>query len=753
MGHRFGATLSKKSLLLSSALIGFGAVVSGGAMGQPASKQTLSEPSAPLQAAPRTGTRTGSTPAATRDGNPADAKSGKIEEVVVTAEKRSSTAQRTPAALTVVGATQLQTQHVVQFRDLNSVLPDVQVLPVANSLQVAIRGIGSNFIDPRADPATSVSVNGLYFTRALPGGFSFLDVARVESLDGPQGTLYGRNAAAGAVNIITNQPSTDRISGLLQGTYGSYDENDVTAVLNVPLSDTLAVRGAYERDRRNGYLGDYFNDNQSDTGRIAVKWTPTDNLRIYAESDITELGGHGNTAEGFPCPGTTPFSTFLPASCSAFRVALRTPQSGHTSTFLDSDQVHVDYDLGFATLTSISGYVGNHLMYSRLPNGPYFLVNQNNVNDDFSEEIRLTGNDTATHQGGIAWQIGTYLFDSTGTYYAKSSINPVATQFTSVPQHSEAGFAQVTYGVTDRLRATGGIRYTNDVKGVAGPGVNLKVEGNRINYKLGVEYDLQPGKLIYANTSTGYVAGGADGGNNRLPTAPDIAPTTFRPETITAYEIGSKNRLLNDRLLLNGDFYYYNFHNYQLAEPSFVNTGQEAINIVNGGGVTTYGFETQATIAATPVDRLSASVTYAEGTFGALSFPYAVLTRRGYQPEIASLAPGERLVNLPKWVAVLGYEHSFSFDNGSALVFDVNSKLSTSYALVAGSISPIDNQKDYSMTDISVAYHFPRNRWVLRVFANNLENAAVATYGQAPLLHNYGVLPPRIAGVTLTANF
>ncbi len=738
MDTSYGATLNRRLLLLSSALICLTLVESNGALGQ---------------AAPPQATGAGSAPATTQAGIPAAANSAKIEEVVVTAEKRSSTAQRTAAALTVIGSARLQSQHIVQVRDLNNVLPDVQIVPVANSLQVAIRGIGSNFIDPRADPATSVSVNGLYFTRALPGGFALLDVARVEALDGPQGTLYGRNAAAGAINIITNQPSTDRISGLLQGTYGSYDENDATAILNVPLSDKLAVRGAYERDRRNGYVGDYFNDNQSDTGRISIKWTPTEDLRIYAETDLTELGGHGNTAAGYPCPGTTPFSTFLPASCSAFRVALTTPEVGHTSTFNDSDQIHIDYDLGFATLTSISGYVGNHLMYSKLPNGPYFTVDENDVNDDFSEELRLTGHDTASHQGGIAWQIGTYLFDSTGTYYAKSSINKVATLYTSVPQHSEAGFAQVTYGVTDYLRLTGGVRYTNDYKAVSGPDVNLSVTGNRINYKLGAEYDVAPGKLLYANTSTGYVAGGPNGGSNALPLKPDIAPTTFKPESITAYEIGTKNRFLDSRLQLNGDFYYYNFHNYQLAEPAFVNTGQENINIVNGGDVSTYGIETQVSVAATPVDRVTASLTYAEGTFGALSFPYAVLTRRGYVPEISSQPAGEPLVNLPKWVAVLSYEHTFNFENGSALVFDVASKLSTGYPLVAGSIDSSDHQKDFTMTDFSVAYHLPRDRWILRVFAKNLENAAVNTYGQAPLLHNYGILPPRTAGVTLTANF
>src|SRR5579863_4522219 len=216
----------------------------------------------------------GAAVAQTQATQPGAAPETQLQEVVVTAEKIQSTAQRIPATIEVVNADTLQRQQIVEFTDLNSILSDTQIVPIIGGTQVFIRGLGSVFIDPRADPVVATSLNGLFFARPLPYGFGFLDVARVEDLEGPQGTLYGRNSAAGAINIVTNRP-TNEFGGSLQISGGNLGANDVTGVLNLPVSDQLAIRIAANRDRRQGYIGGYYDDINNDTGRISILYTPS----------------------------------------------------------------------------------------------------------------------------------------------------------------------------------------------------------------------------------------------------------------------------------------------------------------------------------------------------------------------------------------------------------------------------------------------------------------------------------------------
>ncbi len=681
---------------------------------------------------------------------------GQLADIVVTAEKRQSTAQRVPAALQVLSNTALERQHIIDVKDLNSVVPNVQIIPVVNSLQVAIRGIGSTFLDPRSDPAVSVSVNGLFFDRPLPNGFAFLDIARVEVLNGPQGTLYGRNAATGALNIVTNHP-TQELSGFLQATVGSLNEFDVSAVVNVPVTSTLAVRAAYGRNRRDGYLGDYYNDNHSDTARLSALWKPTDKLTVYLEGTGLWTGGHGAAAAAYPCPGTQPYSLFVPRSCSARGLTGNISTNGTTGTYINSAQLQIDYDFGGVTLTSISGYVGSHQRFTNSPSNLTFTAGLNANNDDFTQELRLTGRDTAAHKGGFAWQIGGFLFGSHGNYHYTNTL-PAPYNISKLPQRSQAVFAQLTYAITDTLRLTGGIRFTHDFKGLTDNNGTLNVASNRVTYKAGAEFDVAPGHMLYASFSTGYVPGGGNGGNLSLPTPANLAPPVFKPETVMAYEVGLKNRFINNRLTVNAAGYYYDIQDYQYTQPAFLNTRAGPLLVIeNASSVKTYGVELITDFAATRRDRLSATVTYGHGTFGDInlaSFTFDFLNGPPHPvPVLISADSGTKLVNLPKISALLGYEHTFDFSNDNSLVFAVHSKLSTKYNLVVGSTNPIDRQKGYSTTDMSLSFHTPHDRIVVQAFVKNVENQPIVTYGQTLGAFTYGILPPRTYGGTVSVKF
>ncbi len=717
-------------------------------------------------------TAAGSPPPAASAAQGPSQQGAQIQEIIVTAERRETTVQRTPATIEVVGAATLDRQRIVNFSDLNSVLNDTQIVPIGIATQVVIRGIGNNFVDPRADPAVATSVNGLFYARPLPLGFAFLDVARVENLEGPQGTLYGRGAAAGALNIITNQP-VNKWAGSLEVSGGNLGENQVTAVINVPVADNLAIRAAYDRNRRDGYLDSYYDDVHSDTARLSARWTPTDKLTVYVESNYDHVGGHGNTPEPYPCAGSSPYSSFTPAACNALGpFNAKASLTGQIDSYVQSDLLHLDYDLGGATISSISGYVDTHQGNNLLANGSYFTNTESSTDHDYSEELRLAGHGSATHRGGFAWQVGTYLFDSDGHYYintqAATNRPPTNTQiFSKIPQSSEAGYAQATYGLTDKLRLTGGVRYTHDNRGitasssvflpptftVAAPFVPVKAKSSdgKFTYKGGVEYDLAAGHLLYATVSTGYASSGVNGGNPSATLTPTVAPAAFKPETITAYEIGSKNRFFGGRLIVNGDFYYYQFHNYQYLFSSYVQGGTgQGLNIQDIASVKAYGAEANAQFALTSNDRLSGSVSWSHGTFGSIQFA-------GFTPPakatLTTLPSGSPIPNDPHWSALLGYEHTFPIDQSTSLVFGVNSKISSKYLLVVASSLPADYQKAYTMTDISLALRLHEDKYEARLWVKNVENSLVNVYGEGLGFNLYGVAPPRTYGVTLSAKF
>lgn len=706
-----------------------------------------------------------------------------LQEIVVTAERQESTVQRTPATVAVVSGASLERQQLTQLTDLNSVLLDTQIVPVLTNIQVTIRGIGSNFVDQRADPGVATSVNGLFYDRALPVGFGFLDVARVEVLEGPQGTLYGRNSAAGALNIITNQP-TNQFGGTVRVSGGNLGENEVTGVLNVPITDTLAFRFAYDRDRRDGYLGDYYDDIHSDTGRISARWRPTDKLTVYAEANFVQLGGHGAGESSWPCTGSRPWSLFVPNGCALIGPGGQILANGTNGSYVNSDQLHIDYDFGPVELTSISGYVGTHNR-NDLPNGTLFQQSIRSDSNDYSEELRLSGHGSANHRGGLAWQAGTYLFDSSGDNFFNEQAYPAGSPlylgspiyvraltktqtYSKIPQSSESGYAQATYGLTDRLRLTGGVRYSHDSKGLTysllgytypyrgatevsqGAGTTT-ASGDKWSYKGGLEYDLARGKLLYANISTGYVAGGVNGGDPTAPLPANVTPAVFQPETITAYEVGSKNRFFDNRLQLNGAFYYYDFSNYQYLYPSFVQGGgtTSSLQIQNAASVKAYGVDLNGEFALTPDDRLSASLAWSHARFGQLAFAGV----SGITPSTNEVAAGSPVPNDPDWTGLIGYEHTFRLRRADFITLSANTKLSSKYLVIVGSKDPYDTQKAYAMTDSSVAYHWPQDKYELRLWVKNIENVPVNIYGEGAGFHDYGILPPRTYGVTLSAKF
>src|SRR5882724_10710707 len=231
------------------------------------------------------------------------AASGGLEEVTVTAQRREENLQKTPLAVVAISGEQLARAGVKEAQDLNKLVPGLKIGQTGTMTQFFVNGVGSGVANAYGDPTIAFNVDGVYIGRPTGVNGVFYDLSRVEVLKGPQGTLYGRNAAAGAVNVITNRPEfTDSVQTGLE--IGNYDAIRISGVGNLKLSDTLAIRLAGLSSRHSGYLSDGFNDEDDAGGRAQLLWQPGDRLSLLLGADYFHQGGKGPAA--IPVPFANP---------------------------------------------------------------------------------------------------------------------------------------------------------------------------------------------------------------------------------------------------------------------------------------------------------------------------------------------------------------------------------------------------------------------------------------------------------------
>jgi iron complex outermembrane receptor protein len=225
---------------------------------------------------------------------------GVIDEITVTATKRASNLQDTPISIAAFSMSQLDDAGVQNVTDLRSIVPGLHIGTSTSSgvNLIALRGISSTNIRLIGDPTVAYHVDGIYRGRQTAGNMAFYDLERIEVVKGPQGTLYGRNATAGSINVISAKPK-DFFEANTELTLGNYSEVQVRAMINLPVSDSFALRLSAARLVRDGYQenGPLVSDNLGDAdetmGRLRALYTPNENLSILFGFDISNNGGVG----------------------------------------------------------------------------------------------------------------------------------------------------------------------------------------------------------------------------------------------------------------------------------------------------------------------------------------------------------------------------------------------------------------------------------------------------------------------------
>jgi iron complex outermembrane receptor protein len=530
-----------------------------------------------------------------------------LQEIIVTAQKRSESAQDVPATVSVLGQEDLETRQIQSLSDLQSQVPSLVVGDFFGTNLITLRGISTGVTSGLEDPSVATHINGVYQPRARSIDSAMVDLERVEVISGPQGTLYGRNATGGAVNYVLRGPSSD-FEGEVNGRVASYERFGVSGSISSPLAEGVGIRVTGLFDNQDKGFTKVLNanaptssieDNKSYGGRVILRLDPASNLRVDLEQIY--LNNKSSTVFSVFEPPRNNGAILLPQFFGAHGVYTtvdpvldsRYWQSIATVTLDLSDNV---------SLKSISAYqnyaqdmtVDNQGSADQTLRGPIIASNRSKT---FTQEFNLNA---SLLDGRLSSIFGLYYFDDDLTVDTDIRVGPAAFDlFSRQRAKSYAVFTDHTFSVTDNLRLIAGIRYNTDRKEATqsafrgGTTVVLPLQTNQVKFtawtpRFGFQYDINPEVMLYGQYSKGFKAGGF--------VANVFAVNSYEPERIEGGEIGFKSELFDRRLRLNVASYYYDYSNLQVNASALVN-GVPNFRIRNAASSEIYGVEGQVQFA------------------------------------------------------------------------------------------------------------------------------------------------------------
>jgi len=741
------------SLMLSSSALGLCLLAA------PASAQTSEAPTGPQAGA-----------------------SAGVAEVVVTAQKREQRLQDVPVAVSVVGGGQLVTQGIVDATQLAQAVPELTF-----GEQYNIRGVGTTTFTRSSENDVSVVVDGVIQGQLQPPVNGLFDVARVEVLSGPQGMLFGKNASAGVINIVTNAPKLNRYEFIGHADIGEDGYQVYQAVANLPVGDKAALRISAFSNAQDNILKNNFNGTglggYTDAGvRARLLWAPTAALTFNLIGDYEKDHGGGAL---WTSRVASPAMAFLLGRCGV------TPGKENTHVCLDGPNGEgresyglsgqIDWRFGDYSLTSITAV----RQYSNVGLGdadtlPINLLNLNLSKDydsQFSQEIRL------------ASPTGQRLEYVLGLFYYNYHYKPFTDQagelgFLPVPadrasvgginQFSYAIFGQATYHVWGGLSLIVGGRETRDIlsstttnfvntaNGIALPGFSTvgtysgKVDTNNFSYRLGSQYKLSPSDMLYLTYSRGYKGAAV---NNLAPGT--AGPAIVNPEIPIDLEAGYKTSLFERRLVLDVSLFDETIKNFQAQVFETVG-GLGTFVFANASKLRVRGVQGSFYSKPLPGLTVNGGLIYNDATYGDFIVPCNAAYTAGCTTSGGNLvtnARGEQLAQAPKWKLTAMGEYDHRLTNR----FDGFVEADASYqTAIHSSPTPDPNTTipAYAIVNGRFGVRSADGRYTVAVFAKNLfDQRAPATIFTDPLqpAGNYDqiFLPNafRVIGVSLDVRY
>ncbi|MCW2367326.1 iron complex outermembrane receptor protein [Sphingobium sp. B7D2B] len=755
--------------------------------------------------------------------SPADTTNdGGLVDIIVTAQRVEENSQRTPLAVDVIRPEELTRQNVVRAEDLSRISPSLSASGGGGPTTVFfVRGVGNSTVNAYSDPAISFNYDGVYIGRPTSTSGVFYDLQRVEVLKGPQGTLYGRNATAGAINVIPNRPKLGETSGSATLGYGNYNWFTGQAALNVPLGETVALRAAGTFSHRDAFQTDGTGNQREHGGRLQIYAEPTPDLSLRVAADYAHQGGASSS--GYYLGAVNPtfgpngpsgyqfvpsnFSTqqgLLDPASNAYLAPRFFTQVGRAGAvvdglpFNDNDYWGVTAELNYTTpagtLTVQPAYREADLEYAF--NGVFRQGYTKEKDKQTSVEARWTGD----FGPSVDYLIGAMYFDeeiAAVARYNQQSLSPYQNFRTKT--ESWAGFGKLTVRPVEQLSLTAGARYTSDKKRFDGTSnvyilfcgnpappqdvcptlpfiplaeteadlqafyaqrgipitpvplfalppiaggsqtapfvlrsqipINSGLTNNKFTYRLAAQYDFSPRNMVYASFETGYHAGGFNFARGL---------ETYRPETIDAYTIGTKNRFLDNRLQVNLEGFLWKYKDQQFSQFGYdLGTPPSTVFLTrNIGNSTIKGLDLDVEFMATPNTLLSANVQYLDTKYDSFvyfapnqglpanttcaSTPELQVTPGGTISVFRIDCSGNQAFNSPKWSFNLDAQQTIPLGTYKAVLQGGTRYRGSSYS--TADYLPYLRSEAAFVSYASLTLATEDDRFFVTAYINNIEN-------------------------------
>jgi len=693
-------------------------------------------------------------------------------EIVVTAQKRAQSVRDIGINITAFGEEELRRSQATDVGALASQLTGVVATTSVNLPAFTVRGIGLNEFASNFDSPVAIHVDEVYKSKPFMATVPFFDIQRVEALKGPQGTLFGRNTTGGSVNYYTVEPQFDT-SGAMHFNFDNYGRGRIDGVFNHALSEEVAIRGSFLVAQGTG--GPYRNlltgqdhgaPNQM-VGRLQFKWQgPDTSLRLmgYAFRDKSELTPYKSpgifNADGTLCPqvftgeirknrsACLKYGPFVPGpnplglreTQSIRELSADNPQGANNTAY--GGYARLEHQAGAISFTSITAFDYFERDQTDDPdNSPYATANQNYYDriNQFSQELRAFAK-----LGRLNLLIGGFyehdsITDATSANLADNALlglPPFAPRLAAAFKQkvrSLAAFTNAEYQLTDTITLIGGLRYTSDRTSIDAEtylGANDPMgrshivtpvipadalidhrTDNTTSFRGGVNWKPSTNQLVYASISRGFRSGGYS-----IPFGGVI--TSFDPERLTAYEIGSKSRLLDRKIDLNLSAFYYDYKDLQtnVDDPS-----SPLVPITrNIGGSRTYGVEADLVFRPEPTFLIKLGGSYLDSRFRNTD---AVITT--YVGPVA--LDGKRPVNNPKWSGQGMVQKSFEVGSDLELIANTDFRyVGTRFLEATDQI--FDRAPSYWVQNARLTLASKNGGWEIAAWGRNIWNKEYLTY-------------------------
>lgn len=667
-------------------------------------------------------------------------------EIVVTAQRRSQRLQDVPISITAVSAEQAEAAGVSDVTNLPTIVPNMNMMVTVSGFTPFLRGVGSaqTGAAPNEEQPVATYVDGVYIASpSAAATFEFNNIERIEVLKGPQGTLFGRNATGGVIQIITREPQHE-FSGQLSVGYGNFDAISGRGYLTGGLTENLAadVAVVYE-DRNDGFGRNFTTGRETFTQnslalRASLLFTPGTETRIRLSADYSRLRAAG--PEFQKVQGTVGIDgvTTYPGPFNGL---------GENPIFTHLDQggvsAHITQGIGNVNLVSITAYreLEGYIDWDQDATPlPAVAAQFNLTQKTFSQELQLQSDNSSN----LEWMVGGFYYHARGGYDPLSIRNRFSVDGIQTTG-SFSLFGQATLSITERTKVTAGLRYTWEEQEMNWLQVNPagtvlfsgggELDTKKLTWRFVVAHEFNTDLNVYASVNRGTHSGGFTAGGPGSP--------AYLPETLDAYEVGVKARLLNGMLRMDVAAFYYDYSDLHVKT-----TGNGVTRTENAATARIYGVDAQLDFRPNRHFSWSAGVGLLSARF--TDFPSAsAVTASGVVFSID--AAGNRLPVAPNFTANTSINYQTPLAGGEFFG-------SATLSYTGSSFANADNRlrmPSYTLVNGSIGWRTQDERFEGRLWVRNLTDATYYQYRleQSTVGDAQVQAPPRTYGATLTTRF